>query len=670
MYFKLAYRNVKRSLSDFMIYFLTLTFAVCIFYSFNSISAQKAMLDLTENKSQTVDSLILLLSYVSVFVSVVLGFLILYANNFLIKRRKKELGLYMTLGMGKYKISRILVSETLFVGILSLAAGLAIGLLASQGLSILTVKMFEVDVSNYQFVISTKAIWKTILYFGIIFVLVMLFNAFTITRYKLIDLLTASRKNESLKVRKTWVSIILFILSLVLLGIAYRTVLEYGLFSGGKKVLVSVTLGVAGTFLFFMSLSGFALNLIKRNKKIYYSNINMFILRQINSKVNTTFLSMSIICIMLFFTIGVLSTGFSIKNTMEKGLDAATPYSASVFTYTMDEDKSTKNVEELLKEHKVDTRQYEQSISFNTYYTGVNQVALLKKYQDNIAAQLSKAVKEIPLVAIKQSDYRKLANMQGKKPVDIPKDSVWLFYNMENFHKTVDNLIDSEKSLTIKGKSYKIINDKADTFSYSNNYSPVDSLAVVLPDEAVKDMSVYQSTWNTNYKKNIKSHDQEIVDKFDSFKNWGPEMEKRGYAINGITKTAAYDSAVGTSTIFVFLGIYMGTFFLIASAAILALQQLSEASDNVLRYSMLKKIGVTNQTINSSIFKQVAIYFLMPLSLAIVNSFFGIKVVNAAVMLFGKTDVFLPSLITAGVLILIYGGYFLATYAGYKKIVN
>lgn len=669
MYFKLAFRNVKRSISDFLIYFLTLTFAVCIFYSFNSISAQKAMLDVTDGKSATVDSLVLLLSYVSVFVSVVLGFLIIYANNFLIKRRKKELGLYMTLGMSKYKISRILVSETLLVGILSLAVGLGVGILASQGLSILTAKMFEVDVKNYHFVISTEAIGKTALYFGVIYLLVMLFNTFTITRYKLIDLLTASRKNESLKVRKTWMSVLLFIVSIGLLGFAYRTVLENGLFAKDNSLLISIILGVVGTFLFFMSLSGFALNILKRNKRIYYSNINMFVLRQINSKVNTTFLSMSVICIMLFFTIGVLSTGFSIKNSMEAGLEASTPYDASVFTYTPAEDKPAKDIDEVFKEFKFDTSKYDQTYSFNLYNTKEDQVALLKQHQDKSAEKLIKNAKSMPLVAIKQSDYKKLAEMQGEKPVNIPKDSAWLFYNMENFRKTVDNLVDNQKSINIQGKEYKIINSKADKFSYTNNYSPIDAIAVVLPDEAVKGMDVFQSVWNTNYKQNVSAKDKEIMDMFEGL-SYGPEAEKRGYPIYAITKTFAYDIAVGNSTIFVFLGIYLGAIFLIASAAVLALQQLSEASDNVTRYTMLKKIGVPKKITSGAIFKQISIYFLMPLTLAIVHSIFGIKVVNEAVMLFGESSVFIPSLITSAFLILVYGGYFLATYFGYKNIVK
>lgn len=130
-----------------------------------------------------------------------LGGLILYANNFLVKKRKKELGIYMTLGMGKNKISKILTYETALVGIISLVVGLGIGIIVSQGISAFASKLFEVSLSNYKFLLSTDAILKTVLYFGIIFILVMIFNTFVISKYKLIDMLTAAKKNEDIKIK-------------------------------------------------------------------------------------------------------------------------------------------------------------------------------------------------------------------------------------------------------------------------------------------------------------------------------------------------------------------------------------------------------------------------------------------------------------------------------------
>jgi len=118
------------------------------------------------------------------------------------------------------------------------------------------------------------------------------------------------------------------------------------------------------------------------------------------------------------------------------------------------------------------------------------------------------------------------------------------------------------------------------------------------------------------------------------------------------------------------MGIYLGIVFLISSAAVLALQQLSEASDNMERYSMLRKIGVTSKEINKAIIGQVFIYFMMPLSLAIIHSIFGIKVVNQELLMMGQPSVFIPALFTVLIMVIVYGGYFIATYSGYKRIVK
>ena len=198
MYSKIAFNNVKKSIKDYAIYFLTLTFAVCIFYSFNSIESQKAIFEINNSQSETISGLSIIIGRVSIFVSVILGSLIIYANNFLIKKRKKELGIYMTLGMGKNKISKILLCETLIIGIISLVAGLVLGMIFSQGLSVFTAKLFDVGMKEYKFIISSEAIVKSTIYFGIMFLLVMIFNTFVISKYKLIDMLTASKKSEKI----------------------------------------------------------------------------------------------------------------------------------------------------------------------------------------------------------------------------------------------------------------------------------------------------------------------------------------------------------------------------------------------------------------------------------------------------------------------------------------
>ena len=180
---------MRKSIKDYMIYFMTLVLGVAVFYVFNSLESQQAMLSISNDTREIVALITEMINYVSVFVSIILGFLIVYANNFLIKRRKKEFGVYMTLGMGKKNISVILLVETILIGLLSLVIGLIIGIFASQLTSIIVAKMFSADMSHYQFVYSSAATFKSILYFGIIYLIVMVFNMISIGRYQLIDLL-------------------------------------------------------------------------------------------------------------------------------------------------------------------------------------------------------------------------------------------------------------------------------------------------------------------------------------------------------------------------------------------------------------------------------------------------------------------------------------------------
>ncbi|RHW55490.1 ABC transporter permease, partial [Clostridium botulinum] len=330
MYSKIALKNIKKSYKDYTIYFLTLILAVCIFYSFNSIDSQKALTDIKSSGGNYVSGLMKFMSAVSVFVSIILGSLILYANNFLIKKRKKELGIYMILGMGKRKISRILVTETSIVGAISLIAGLIIGIGVSQGLSVFTLKLFEVSINEYRFAVSTRAIGKTILYFGIMFLLVMIFNAFVISKYKIIDLLTSGRKNENIKFKNPFIYLLSFVLCVVLLGFAYKSILKTGLKLRDPMFKPSIAFVIVGTVLFFFNLAGVILYVVNKNKKIYFKGLNMFVVKQINSKVNTNFLSMSLICLMLFITILILSTGISLKNGVEEGAKIKAPFDASI----------------------------------------------------------------------------------------------------------------------------------------------------------------------------------------------------------------------------------------------------------------------------------------------------------------------------------------------------
>ena len=675
MYFKIALNNVRKSFKDYSIYFLTLTLGVCIFYAFNSIGDQKAFLELGKRQAEYINILQRLISGISVFISCVLGGLILYANNFLVKKRKKELGIYMTLGMGKNKISKILTYETALVGIISLVVGLGVGIIVSQGISAFASKLFEVSLSNYKFLLSTDAILKTVLYFGIIFILVMIFNTFVISKYKLIDMLTAAKKNEDIKIKNPILTAIIFFISLGLLGVAYKLVIKVGLDPTNSMFLGSIVLGVLGTLLLFFSLAGFVLYVLQRNKNVYLKGLNIFVLRQMNSKINTNFLSMTVICLMLFLTISTLATGLSFKNALEKGLENTTPFDASA-TYYIDEDSKIKTAEESIKELGFKFNPEDKIVSYNEYKLEktnleslLNKNAEGKNIKDIVEAMTYKGTNAISI-----SSYNDIRALSGEKSLSLANNEVLISSNLGEVENTLKNILKNNEKIEIDGKEYKIANNALigegkvikeafESTGMTNNF-----FTLIVPDNIVSNLKPIANKININFPKN--SNEEERVQKlFNEYRDGVVDSSKYGF-VNGYTKARIYEDNNGMTNIVLFIGIYLGVIFLISSTAVLALQQLSEASDSIDRYKSLRRIGVSQKMINKSIFTQVSIYFGLPLVVALVHSVVAIKVVNGFLTMFNRPDIGGSSLVTALIMVIVYGGYFYATYTGYKSTVK
>ena len=666
MYSKIAINNVKKSFKDYTIYFLTIAFAVCIFYSFNSIESQKALLDMNKNQAEYMSLVTTLISYVSVFVSFILGGLILYANNFLIKKRKKELGIYMTLGMSKRKISKILLSETLIVGVLSLIAGLLLGLVVSQGLSLFTAKLFDVGMTEFKFIISSSAILKTVLYFALIFGVLMIFNTRIIAKYKLIDMLTAARKSEDIKIKNPIISSIIFISGIIILGTAYYLVTKSGLNPDKLGFKLSIVFGIIGTAGFFYGIAGFLLGVIQRSKNIYLKKLNIFVTRQISSKVNTNFVSMTVISLMLFITIVLLSTGLSFKSALEKGI--VVPFDASVKLFT-DEENKYKSMEDVFKAINYDFNGKE-PIFINGYIIdGIDANMILKDYAvGEFKKSLDNGKHRWEYIdAIKISDYNKIRSLYGEEPLSINDNEILVTSNFTEAKDSVKNFIKNSPQVSIAGKEYKVANKEYLNEAVYNSELADNVLTIIVPDD-FKDMTLNAAYMNMNYKNpNDPAEEEDMNSLFDSFRRYD---EIYDLPMIRATKSQVYEASKGLTTMILYIGLYLGVVFLISSAAVLALQQLSEASDSSDRYKALKKIGATEKMINKTIFTQTAIYFAMPLILAIVSSIVGISVVNKFIALYGKPNIGPTALFTLGILVIVYGGYFYVTYTGYKSIVK
>ncbi|KJU72194.1 FtsX-like permease family protein [Clostridium baratii] len=658
MYSKLAINNVRKSFKDYTIYFLTLTFAVCIFYSFNSISAQSTMSVINDGKSDAIKLISMLMSYLSVFVSVVLGCLIIYANNFLIKRRKKELGLYMSLGMGKGKISKLLVLEELIIGIFSLVAGILLGLVASQGLSVITAKLFDISLKNYKFVVSVDGIIKTAIYFGIIYILVMIFNTIIISKYKLIDLLTAHKKNEKIKIKNPIIAGIIFIVSLIMLGTAYYLVNKVGLDVRTKEFQMSILLGIVGTAAFFYGLTTFLIMVIQKNKRLYLKKLNIFTLRQMNSKINTNFVSMTVICLMLFLTISMLSVGVSFK---KQNVDSNMPFDMTAYTYDIKDNNVS--LESMLNKNGFKIQKGDK-YAYVTIYKGKESLKdILSKYATGKNLMSFSNMGNIDVMSI--SDFNKVRELKGEEPITLNNDSVLIQSNASFTKPEVDKFMENNTKIKLQGKEYNIANKKLIQDANATTGMSDIFFNVIVPDSLIKGLTPSTYYLNINYGKGNYDSSEKYYTNF--FKD--PSAFKDGFILAN-TKTELQQQMQLSTTVILYITLYLGVIFLISSAAVLALQQLSEASDSADRYNSLRRIGASEKMINRSIFAQTLIYFALPLVLAIVHSIVGIYQANAFISAFGNSSIITASLATMGVIIVIYGGYFIATYFGYKNIVK
>ncbi|HIT70394.1 MAG TPA: ABC transporter permease [Candidatus Scatovivens faecipullorum] len=682
---KLSFRNIKKSFKDYAIYFFTLILGVAIFYVFNSIESQTVLLDVTNSTHKVIDLMTNMLSGASVFVAFILGFLIIYASRFLIKRRNKEFGIYMLLGMSKRKISMILFFETILIGIISLAVGLGLGVLLSQLMSMLVANMFEADMTKYEFIFSSQACIKTIIYFGIMYVIVMLFNTVNIGKCKLIDLIQTNKKSEKVKMKNPMLCTIVFIISAIALGYAYYMV------TGGinetiktpEDIFKPIVIGAVSTFFIFWSLSGLILKIVTSMKNLYVKGLNTFTFRQLSSKINTTVFSMTIISLMLFVTICVLSSALSLKNSMTANLDELAPADIQLEKRVLNEDwldqgyneeqiKNSKlSIREILEKFDFNIDSYlEESVEYNLYQTeeltfgdtlGDNWETIKNTYTSLIPYNVADDIMTI-------SDYNKVAKFYGNEEYTINEDEYIIVADYDSMIEIRNVALKDNQEITVFGHTLKPKYNECQYGFVEMASNHMNSGIIIVPDDIVDDNYIVYNSIIGNYYTDSLDEQREIQEQIKNLVNNPISLEYNLPSIN--SKVDISEASIGTGALVTFLGLYLGIVFLIASVAILALKELTESTDNKERYNMLRKLGADEKMINKSLFRQIAIFFMFPLLIAIIHSIFGITFCSYIIETFGNEQL-LPSIIMTAIFIVVfYGGYFLITYLSSKNIIK
>lgn len=664
MLFSLSVKNFKKSIRDYSIYFFTMILGIAVFYIFNAIETQTAMMEVTKTKAAIIDMMNGVMDGVSIFVSFILGYLIVYASRFMLKKRKMEFGVYMTLGMSRVKIAGILWMETIWMGVISLVAGLLVGMGISQFMSLMVSHLFQADVSRFVFVISWKAVVKSILYFLIIYTVVMILNTIAICRTKLIDFMTEGRKKEKNLLKNPVVSVVIFLLAWGILGYAY-----YNVTAGSEnlesefQVLAQVLFGIVGTILVFWSFAGFFMWILGKMPKIYYKKINSFVFGELSNKLNSTVISCSVICLLIFMTICILFSAFARKDFKEAEAKKLAPVDISMVKDLGD----GKTIEEIMEEKDISGKDFQDTLNLTTYeLPEVTQGNIVGDAVDRERFGEAYLNQQIELLSV--STYNQAAEKYHLPTYELEENQYLIIADMESAVGIFNMGLKENPELSIKGKTYYPKEKTCQDGFLMMNYDPQNMGFILVPD-SVKFTEAEQKKnyFIADYAKDTKAFREKMDEEFFERLNG----EKRDeFSVYFTTQSSVYDDSIGSSAMYIFLGLYLGICFLISGSAVLSLKMLSDAADSKEKYRILQKLGCDQKQICRGLRKQNGMVFLLPVILAAVHSVFGIQVCMEMLSIY-ETKGTAPALVLTMILIgMIYGGYYLVSQFGCEKIVR
>lgn len=661
MFEKLASGNVKKSAKDYFIYFFTLTFAVCLFYTFNSISSQLSVLGIPDELNFLAASQAAVAA-VSIVSCIIIGFLVAYANNFLMRRRKKEFGIYFVLGMDRKDVNRLLMKETIKIGAASLVSGLFLGVFASQGLSMITAGLAGAGAGAYHFVFSPGAVAAAVIFFAVTFACIHMFNSRQVRKMKLIDLLYAERKNEEMPEPKKRDGIII-IFSILLMAAGYLVIFKWAGHSFMTSILTGGGLAAAGTILFFLSAGGAVMHLLKQRKGFYYRGLNMFDVNQLGSRIKTAGGSIAVVCILMSLAVSAMGISMGLGQSSIYGKKNLVPYDISIeYTFNDKEDEKYKNssiIEALENENAEILKYIGPTAEYSVYNSGD-----LK--DSELFGQFAKSNKEkelfgdYPVSIIGLEDYNNVRKLLGLKPVSLEDDQYALIYNnpdaknvLERYEKAQNSPMKiADTSLTIKkGAVYETTLNNQNVFS--------DTGVLLVPQKVAQSCKLYMKISDSMYKGNADGV-------YSAVKRDGMKISGFYY----VTKTDIQVELLSNQLTSIYVGNYLGITFLVTAGAVLALQQLTQSSENEKRYRLLSKLGVGEKEMKKSLFTQMKVYFGLPFIVAALHSVFIISGAYHSIPYLTKGAIVQNVLFSAGLAVGIYIVYFMTTYAGSKQILK
>lgn len=680
MIFRLALKNVKKSMWDYAVYFVTLVIGISVFYVFHAITEQtvyKQLLPGGERLVVGIGTVSNVVAVIGVIVSVVLACLVVYGNNFLIKCRMKEFSIYMLLGMKKQRLAGILVVETAVVGAISLVFGVLLGIALSQGMSVFVIKLFETDMSKFSFTVSWAAVRKTLLYFSIMYAAVLVLDLFTVAKVRLIYLLNAKHTLEWRTIRNPKICAAVFVLAAGLLGhVYYMATVKLSELYTLERISVELVELVVATILIFWSIAGMLLFLAQSNKRFYLRGLHAFTVREMSGRINTNVIAGAVVSFLMFMAIVIFSVCISISFELNQSLRKWIPVDVSfeysyygVPEHTLAEDERL--VEDLFRQKEMEGL-FQDPVEVTVYQYQEPEIEDIDSYEVNVFANGG-----LEMIGI--NDYNRLAERYGMNTHTLAEDEYFVIsnrrYQMNYYGK---QYLAKGSIIRLCGKEYRPKYGECQEGFLRMNYFPDTYGITVVPQDALSDERIQKSynlfvaDYNAANEADARRIDEYV--KSDAFYNELFPGEGKYGGLFGTYKSELYSESVGVMSLLVFVGLYLGMIFFITSSALFSLKELSQAVDSQEKYKILRKLGVDNKTLRWSLFWQNFTFFGVPLLFALMHSLFGIRalyeLIISATDIFEGTAIKQSLVVTVSLMASIYLIYFCITYRFSRRIVE
>lgn len=689
---KLSFRNAKRQTKDYCIYFITVIISVALMFSFNSIATSNDISEL----SSYMEYFSKAIAGISIIIIIVMAWLINYCMRFMLEKRSKEFGTYQILGIEKKSISNIFTLENIMIGGIAFIIGIALGTFLYQIFTSIIMNLFN---QPYQIEISfsIKAVGMTAIYFFGIFALVLLNCRRKIKKTKVYDLLYANKKNENNMIKNAKGNVILFTLSIALLvGAILINNNEFANASNmvGRNIFIAIIMLIVGIYLFYISISSFIVKRYLNNKSRKYKKDNMFLYRNLTSKINTISLSLGTIALM--FTIILIGGNVALlmNSMINNEIEMGYPYEIMITTADGDFSKYKEYIEKNTKVKDM----YEYRL-YNIKGIGLSTAFEKTPFKGAID-------KEIDSV-LSLTTYNKLREILGYEKVDLQDDEI-IINCLKTAKGGLEKYTKENDKTKIVGKDVKIKEIRSENIAqvgFNGSYYAIivpDSLIPLIEkeDQRLRDKNDNNSTIVTeqedgtdkiyylDFAYNFVATTENMTDEkfYKELSNYIIKQEREiAGEVNGEeqkynmeislanvqTKGERMSQTKSFYTIMSFLAFYVALIFVMATATLLAIQQLSDSEKYKYRYELLRKLGVDELQINRTIFKQLLFYFAIPMVLPVIIS---IPVILGVGQIFTVAvtmeEIFKNICIMLGMFILVYGIYFIATDVQFDRNIN